>query len=132
MVLAAIDTDERNRTQVLTAIIIGGVITLIGVLGFLLVPVEGQLFGIFGVNTLHNAVHLLTGLTGIGAGYYAAGALADEYNKYGGLTYLLLVVLWLLVPATMHGILNIGLPDTLLHLGLGGILAGVGFGVADR
>lgn len=45
------------------------------------------------MNTLHNALHLLTGLAGLAAGYYAAGGFSDEYNKYGGLAYLLLVVL---------------------------------------
>jgi hypothetical protein len=58
-------TEERtisDRPQVLTALVVGGALTLVGVLGFLLVPDEGLLFGLFGVNTLHNALHLLTGL----------------------------------------------------------------------
>ena len=130
-----VDTREsswREQPQVLTALVVGGVITLIGLLGFLLEPVEGQLFGVFGVNALHNVVHLLTGVAGLAGGYYAAGRLSDEYNKYGGLAYLLLVVLWLAIPAVMDDFLNVGLADTLLHLGLGAILAGVGFGAADR
>lgn len=132
MDLDATNILSMERLQVLTAVVIGAVITLVGILGFILVPVEGQLFGIFGVNTLHNAIHLLTGLAGLAAGYSAGGGFSDEYNQYGGLAYLLLVVLWLILPAFMNGLLNIGLPDTILHLALGGILVGVGFGIADR
>ena len=126
------ETDRTERPQVLTALGIGAVLTLVGLLGFILVPVEGQLFGLFGVNTLHNSLHLLTGVAGLAAGYYAAGGFSDEYNKYGGLAYLLLVVLWLILPGIMNALLNIGLPDTLLHLGLGIIPVAIGFGVADR
>lgn len=125
-------TIASERLQKITALGIGGIITLVGILGFILEPVRGELFGIFGVNTLHNAVHLLTGAGGLAAGYFAAGAFSDEYNKYGGLAYLLLVVLWLVIPVFLNDLLNIGLADTLLHLGLGVILAFVGFGVADR
>lgn len=125
-------SDRGGRLQVLTALGIGAVITLVGVLGFVLVPVEGELLGVFGVNTLHNGVHLLTGLAGLAAGYVGAGGLSDEYNKYGGLTYLLLAALWLVVPALLIDLLNNNVADTLLHLGLGVVLAGVGFGVADR
>lgn len=125
-------TDGRSRWQVLTALAVGSVLTLLGVLGFVLEPVEGQLFGVFGVNTLHNALHLLTGVAGLAAGYVAAGGFSDEYNKVGGLAYLLLFVLWFVLPDVMNGLLNVGLPDTLLHLGLGIIPVAVGFGVADR
>lgn len=130
----ATELSELGRTerwQVLTALGIGAVLLLVGILGFILVPVQGQLFGIFGVNTLHNAIHLVTGIAGLAAGYFAAGAFSDKYNKYGGLTYLLIVVLWLIVPSFLNQLLNIGLADTLLHFGLGVILAAVGFGIAE-
>lgn len=116
----------------MTALGLGAVLTLLGILGFILEPDKGQLFGIFGVNTLHNAVHLLTGVGGLAAGYYAAGAFSDEYNKYGGAAYLLLFALWLVLPGLLNALLNIGLPDSLLHLGVGIIAVAVGFGVADR
>lgn len=124
--------DGRNRLQVQTALGVGAILTLLGIVGFILEPVEGQLFELFGVNMLHNAVHLLSGLAGLAAGYLAAGAFSDEFNKYGGLTYVLLAALWLVVPGFLNALLNIGLPDTLLHLGLGVVAAAVGFGVADR
>lgn len=126
------ELERPERWQALTALGIGAVLTLVGILGFIFVPIQGQLFGIFGVNTLHNAVHLVTGIAGLAAGYFAAGAFSDGYNKYGGLTYLLIAILWLVVPAFLNQLLNIGLADTLLHFGLAIILAAVGFGVVDR
>lgn len=132
MALSDDRTDGTDRPQMWTALLIGGVLALVGMLGFILVPREGQLFGVFGVNTLHNAVHLLTGAVGLVAGYAAAGAFAGEYNRYGGLAYLLLAALWLVVPALLNDLLNIDLADTLLHVGLGLALAIVGFGIADR
>lgn len=94
------ETVNRDRLQVQTALGIGAVLALVGVLGFILVPIEGQLFGIFGVNTFHNAVHLVTGIAGLAAGYAAAGAFSDDYNKYGGLAYLLIAALWFIVLAS--------------------------------
>lgn len=92
---------------------------------------EPALQGIFGVNALHNALHLLTGLAGLAAGALAAGVLSGEYNRYGGLVSLLLAGLWLAVPAFLNDLLDVGLADT-LHLGLGVVLAVVGFRVVDR
>lgn len=126
------DRGRGDRTQVYTAAIVGGLIALIGVLGFVLVPDDGELFGVFGVNTLHNAVHFLTGAAGVVAGYFAAGAFSEEYNQYGGLAYLLLAALWVAVPALLNDLLNIGLADTFLHLGLGIVLVAVGFGLSDQ
>lgn len=77
-------------------------------------------------------MHFLTGVAGLAAGYFAVGAFSSDYNRYGGLAYLLLAALWLVIPAFLNQLLNIGLADTLLHVGLGLVLAVVGFGVADR
>lgn len=126
------DSAESSRIQVTTALVVGAIITLVGIVGFIQVPEEGLLFGIFGVNLLHNIVHFVTGLAGVVLAYLAAGRYADEYNRYGGLTYLLLVVLWFAVPTVMVDLLNKNLADLFLHLGLGLILVGVGFGIVDR
>lgn len=131
----AINSNKAERTQrwqVVAAKGVGVILALIGILGFLLVTDEGQLFGLFGVNTLHNAVHLMTGIAGLAAGFISAGVLSDEYNKYGGLAYLLIAVLWLAAPALLDRLLNIGLADTLLHFGLAIVLIVVGFEAADR
>lgn len=123
-------TTDGYGPQVLTALAIGAVLVLVGLLGFVLVPEEGLLLGIFGVNALHNAVHVLSGAVGLVAGYAAGGAYADEYNVSFGVVYLLLGIAWVAIPGLLAAWLNVNFADTLLHLGLGVVLAGVGFGVA--
>jgi hypothetical protein len=63
--------------QQLLAQVVGAVLTLVGVAGFL---TGGMLF-IFGVNALHNVVHLLSGVLGLAAGFYAGGQWARHYNQ---------------------------------------------------
>lgn len=126
--------NDRNtgRPQVSTALLMGLVLALVGVLGFVLVDGEGLLFGLFGVNPLHNVFHVLSGLVGLLAGYYASGRLADEYNQLMAVVYGLLFVLGLIVFGLMQDLLNVNTADNLLHLGLGLVFAAVGFGLGDR
>lgn len=120
-----------DSTQTATAAIVGTVLALMGAVGFVTDPVEGQLFGVFGVNAFHNAFHLGSGLLGIVVGFVAAGRYASLFNKLFGLVYLALFAVWFIVPEQMDALLNVGLADTLLHLGLGVVLAGVGYGLDD-
>lgn len=121
-----------DSTQTATAAIVGTALTLLGVIGFVTDPVQGQVMGLFGVNSAHNAVHLLSGLLGIAVGFVASGRYASLYNKLFGLVYLALVPLWLIVPESMDALLNVGLVDTLLHLALGVVLVGVGYGLDEN
>lgn len=125
---------ERNlgRSQVSTALLMGVVLALVGLLGYVLVGGEGQLLGLFGVNGLHNAFHVLSGLLGLLAGYAASGRFADEYNQVMAAVYLLLFVLGLVFFGFMENLLNVNTADNLLHLGLGLVFAAVGFGLGDR
>jgi hypothetical protein len=49
------------------ALVAGVILTVIGILGFIpaLAP-NGDLFGLFAIDPVHNLVHLVSGLTGIG------------------------------------------------------------------
>ncbi|PSP77121.1 hypothetical protein BRC81_10850 [Halobacteriales archaeon QS_1_68_20] len=124
-----------NRPQVLVALLIGGVLTLIGILGPLLAGANEPLFGIFGRNYLHDAIHIVTGLAGLGAGIYAGSGSSGSYNRYFGLLYLLVFVAGvavLLFSLEALNVININWADNWLHLGLGAVLAGVGYGYARR
>ncbi len=124
-----------NRPQVLVALLIGGVLTLVGVLGPLLAGANDPLFGIFGRNYLHDAIHIVTGLAGLGAGVYAGSRSSGSYNRYFGLLYLLVFVVGvalLLFGLEALNVININWADNWLHLGLGVVLAGVGYGYARR
>ena len=113
----------------------GAVFVLVGALGFTATGMTmgdmrmsaehaPLLLGLFPVNALHNAVHILFGRWGLWAGRGAGRAVA--YALGSGTAYLLLAVAGLLTP-TLLGIVPIGGYDVVLHLVVGVVLAGFGF-----
>jgi hypothetical protein len=114
--------------QQLLAQVVGAVLTLVGVAGFL----TGGTLLIFGINPLHNVVHLVSGVLGLAAGFYAGGLWARSYNQGLGVVYLLVTVLGFVAPALAASLLAINSADNFLHLVLGIVLAGVGFGVSSK
>jgi len=118
----------RRDPQQLLAQVVGAVLTLVGAAGFL----TGGTLLIFGINTLHNLVHLLSGVLGLAAGFYAGGQWARYYNQGFGVVYLLVTVLGFAAPALAASLLAINPADNFLHLALGIVLAGVGFGVPSK
>jgi glucose uptake protein GlcU len=108
--------------------VVGAVLTLVGVAGF----VTGGTLLIFGINALHNVVHLVSGVLGLAAGFYAGGQWARYYNQGFGVIYLLVTALGFVAPALTASLLAINSADNFLHLALGIVLAGVGFGVLSR
>lgn len=114
--------------QQLLAQVVGAVLTLVGVAGFL----TGGMLLIFGINALHNGVHLLSGVLGLAAGFYAGGQWARSYNQGFGVVYLLVTALGFAAPALTASLLAINPADNFLHLALGIALAGVGFGVPSK
>jgi|SRR5690348_1331028 len=84
----------------------------------------GMLLGLFPVNVLHNAVHMLFGIWGIWAGRKAGRAVA--YALGSGAAYLVLAVCGMITPVLL-GIVPIGGYDVVLHLVLAVALAGSGF-----
>lgn len=126
------DLTRLRDPQKLFALLFGAILVLVGLLGF--VPrfvSDGALLGIFGVNALHNLVHIGTGLLGLVLGHYAGGA--SLFNKVGGVLYLLLFVVGAVAVALGSGLLlNLNWADNLLHLGLAVLVGAVGFGLGDR
>lgn len=131
------DTGEADLTllrdpQQVFALLFGAILVVVGVLGFVPdVVTDGLLLGIFGVNALHNVVHILTGLLGLVLGYYAGGA--SLFNKVGGVLYLVLFLVGAVAVALGSGLfLNLNWADNLLHLGLAILVGVVGFGIGER
>ena len=98
------------------AIVFGSVYFLVGILGFIL---TSPLLGIFGVNPLHNIVHLAVGGLWLAAAF--GGILgADSPRKASqiiGVVYLLVAILGFVLPDLMDQILAINTADSLaLHL----------------
>ena len=107
--------------------IFGGIFVAIGLLGFVpaLVP-NGNLFGIFPVNSVHNMVHVGLGIWGLVAGATLAAAVI--YFRGIAIIYGLLAVLGL-IPAThtLFGLAPIHGADVVLHAVLAVIAAYFGF-----
>lgn len=74
---------------------------------------------IFTVNTLHNHVHLASGVLGLICALLFSGLHARIFNKWFGIVYGLVGVLGFVLPSLMAELLNIGLADNLLHLAIG-------------
>ena len=98
----------------LFALVFGVVYVLVGVLGFIgPAVINNNLLGIFGINALHNVVHLAVGALFLFGSTSPTNA--KTINLVVGSVYLLVGVLGLfgmLVP----GLLNNNPPDTGLHL----------------
>lgn len=125
---------EDTGIQKNIALLFGVVLTLVGIIGFAGILVTDQkILGIFGISPLHNAVHLLTGIIGLGVGFAAAGAYATDYNKYLGAVYILVFVVGVVVLAAnvtfVVDLLGLNWADNVLHLLIGIVLVGVGFGL---
>ena len=114
------------------ALIFGIVFILVGVLGFVTPggmsmeadPAPGHILGLFGINLLHNVVHLLIGVWGVVASRTWGGA--KSFLTIGGVLYLVLAALGFVLPTTF-GLIPIGGNDIYLHAVLGLIMAGIGF-----
>lgn len=114
---------RMNDLNRMTAMILGGVLVLVGLLGFAMDP----LLGLFEVDVLHNVVHLLTGAILLGAAFLNNGAYARATNITLGIVYLLVALVGWVAPAVFDGIMQTNNADHWLHLLLGVVLVGFGF-----
>lgn len=119
-----------SNVQVTVAILFGAVLALIGVLGPVLGGANGDLI-IFGRNYLHDAIHLLSGLAGLAAGYYAGGKFAGDYNKTLGVVYALVTVLGFVLFDLFANLINLNTADNFLHLALAVAFLAVGFALGE-
>jgi len=122
------------------ALVLGVVLTLIGIIGFFIPAENGTgvqaLFGIFDVDTVHNIIHLLSGLIGIAAAFTGQ---SRTYNQVFGAIYTLLGILglfsFLYFPGGAYntdrglflGLTHINAGDHILHLVIGIAALAVGF-----
>ncbi|MEP7003770.1 MAG: DUF4383 domain-containing protein [Chloroflexota bacterium] len=108
------------------AIAFGAVYVLTGILGFVL---TSPILGLFGVNVLHNLVHLAVGGLWLAAAF--GGILgADSPRKASqliGVVYLLVATLGFVLPDLMSQLLVINTADNFLHLGTAILALLIGF-----
>lgn len=130
---------NRKMTPIqLASGVVGAVFLLVGILGF--IPgittnysemtfashdSGAMLLGIFGVNILHNVVHLLFGVIGLATARSAATA--KSFLLIGGAIYLVLWVFGLVVDLdSAINFVALNTPDNWLHFVLGVGMVGLG------
>lgn len=107
--------------QRLTAVVAGGVLTLVGVAGVLATDVPTV-----AADPLASGVHLLTGVVGLGVGLVGA-TYADEYNQSMAVLYGALALLRFRYPELVAGVADAGVAGAWFHLALVVVFGVVGF-----
>ncbi len=106
--------------------VFGIVFILIGVLGFVPgVTTNGHLLGVFEVDTLHNVIHLLTGIVA----WLAASSSSNSklFFKVFGVVYLLVTALGFLMGGDILGLFMVNMADNVLHLVIAVVALWAGF-----
>lgn len=103
------------------------VFILVGILGFVpAVTQNGHLLGIFEVDTLHNIVHLLSGLAAALAARTSTHA-SVLYFKVFGVVYAAVTVLGFVNGGSVLGLIPVNMADNILHLAIAGAALAIGF-----
>jgi hypothetical protein len=103
--------------------VFGAVLAVVGLWGF----VQNPVLGIFGANTLHSIVHLVSGvaLLGIAAWWAESSALG---LKIFGVVYAVVAVLGFVMGGeTILGLIDNSLADNILHTALALVFLWAGF-----
>jgi hypothetical protein len=126
---------DKTLAQVY-AMALGGVLVLVGIVGFLVEPSfavgdsaqRGTLI-LFDINGWHNVVHLLSGIVGLAMAGTAAKARLFSIGY--GVVYVLVTILGFIVGdgGLLLSIIPINTADNLLHLVIA--LTGIGVGLAS-
>lgn len=109
------------------AIIFGIAFIAAGILGFFpFFTPNGELLGLFAVDTMHNMVHLISGIIALLAASNVR--YARLYFQVFGIVYLLIGIAGVLGFMPM-GMMAINMADHFLHIGIGVVAVLIGFGV---
>ncbi|MEI8062162.1 MAG: DUF4383 domain-containing protein [bacterium] len=102
----------------------GGIMLVVGILGFVPgVTSGGHLLGIFEVDTVHNVIHILTGILGLAF----ANTSPKGFFKAFGIVYLIVTIVGFVQGNTVLGLIGVNLADNLLHLVISVVALAVGF-----
>jgi len=115
------------------AIAFGVVFVAVGVLGFVppLAP-DGKLLGLFEVNTLHNLVHLATGVIAIIVGLNSDSASRMFFRVFGAIYALVAALGFFYVEQPLLGLVANNNADTGLHLVIAVVALYLGFAMRPR
>ena len=108
-----------TKTSVL---VLGIIFIVLGLLGFF----NNPMFGLFAVNTLHNLIHLVTGILAVIFAVNSEGA-ARKFSQWFGVIYALVAILGFAVPTFMSSLVNTNAADNWLHVVFALIFLALGF-----
>lgn len=108
------------------AMVIGIVLVLVGIIGF----VQAPIFGLFGVNTAQNILHLVGGAVVAWFGYKGSG---KTPNMVLGVVSLVVGVLGFVpgINTLLTSIFGINTAISVLHVAIGVVSLGVAYGVKE-
>ncbi len=111
----------------------GIVFLLIGILGFIpgVTQEGGLLLGIFSVDTMHNVVHLLSGVIAVWTALSSAKA-AQMYFRIFGIVYALVTVIGFIQGDSFLGMMAINTADNILHLVIAVVALWLGYGMDEN
>ena len=113
------------------AIVFGVVFVAIGLLGFVpgITTADGKLLGLFQVSTLHNIIHLLSGIAALIAA--SNEAYSRLYFRIFGAVYGLVAIIGWLQGTTVLGLIDVNVADNVLHTVLAIVILAIGFALPD-
>lgn len=104
-------------------IIFGIIMIIVGILGYVpaMTP-DGNLFGYFRVDSVHNIVHILTGIIAL----LAAANYAKLYFKIFGFIYLIVAILGFFLAGNLI-LFHVNMADNILHFVIAAVALYLGF-----
>ena len=102
-------------------LILGVVFLILGVLGF----VQNPVLGLFEIDTMHNAVHLLSGAAALICWSKGLGT-TKMYLLVFGAIYGVVAVLGFVKPSPLLGLITVNMMDNYLHTGIAAVCLIVG------
>lgn len=113
------------------AIIFGVVFVIVGLLGFVGGAGIVGANGVFVTDTVHDLVHLLSGLVILIVAFSAPQS-SSSVLKVFGIVYLVVTLLGFFMTSPLLGIMAYNGADNWLHLVLGVVITWAGFGSGNR
>lgn len=114
------------------AMIFGAIFAIVGILGWIpgITNDENMLLGIFHVDTIHNLIHLVTGLIGLWLGSSSESGSKSWFQIFGVIYALVAILGFVYGDDKILGIVTNNMADTWLHLVLAAVLLAIGFGMS--
>ncbi len=106
------------------AMVLGAVLLLVGILGFV---TASPLLGLFGVNALQSVLHIIAG----SAIYFGMKGMGRGANMVIGWIAAIVAILYFVTPGLVMSLLNINAQITYLHIAIAVISLGLAYGMKE-